>query len=274
MNTTIIDDKTQLTGSIAAKQSRLAPAMYNAAFQSLGLNYLYLALTITNCRKGVEAIRALNFRGVAVSMPYKREVMKYLDKINPVAKKIGAVNTIINNHKKLEGYNSDWIGAVQALKEATSLRGKNVALIGAGGAARAVVFGLKKNGARVTIFNRTIERGESLAKEFHQKFGGAPKNLKENHSFDVLVNATSVGYENLKAPPIVNEGVLKKGMVVLDIVFSPLQTNLLKIAKQKGCRVVPGYRMLIHQAVFQFHKFTGKRAPFRIMERALVRTLL
>lgn len=265
----LIDEKTKLTGSIARKQTGLGPAMHNAAFNHLDLNFLYLALTVDDCNKALTAIKTLGFVGVAVSQPYKQKVIKFLDQVDPIAKKTGAVNTVINHQGKLVGFNSDWIGAAHALEEATSLENKSVALIGAGGAARAIAYGLKRSKAKVTIYNRTQSNGIRLAKAFGQSFGGRPENLQQDHGFEVIINATSVGYDDPKGAILKNNKVFHKDKLVMDIVFSPLETMFLKTAKSRGCITIPGYRMLIHQALFQFHKFTGKKAPFSAMENAL-----
>lgn len=265
-----IDNETKIISSIAIKQSKLGAAMHNSAYQHLGLNFIYIPLTVSDCKNAVAGIRALNFRGSAVSMPHKQEVMKYLDKIDSVAKKIGAVNTIANDDSILTGYNSDWIGAMDALKEVCDLQNKTVVLIGSGGAARAIAYGLKENGSKVIIFNRTPEKAEILAKEFNLEFGGSIEYIKKLEDYDILINATSVGFYPNVEESIVDESTLKENKIVMDVVFNPLETPLLKFAKNKKCKVVPGYRMLIYQALFQFELFTGKKAPFEIMEKALI----
>lgn len=260
---------TKLAGSIAAKQSDLGPIIHHAGYDHLGLDYLYLPLEVSDGESAIEAIRALNFVGVAVSMPFKQEVMQYLDEIEPVAKEIRAVNTVVREGAKLVGYNSDWIGALNALSEVTDLKDKQVAVIGAGGAARAIVYALRKSGAHVTIYNRTAEDGKGLAEAFGQEFGGTPADLTRSNAYDIVINATSVGFKDPESRPVIDLSVLESKPIVFDVVFSPLETPLLKAARDKGCLVVPGYRMLLHQALFQFEKFTGKKAPIEVMERAL-----
>lgn len=269
----LIDEKTKLTGSIAIKQTGLGPAMHNAAFAHLGLNYLYIPFKVTSCKQAVLAIKTLSFVGIAVSQPYKQEILKYLDRVDHTAKKIGAVNTVINHQGILSGFNSDWIGAINALEEATALSNKNVALVGAGGAARAIAYGLKQRKSNVTVYNRSESRGLNLAKTFGQNFGGKPESIRRDNSFDIIINATSVGYDDPKETILKCKNLFHKNTVVLDIVFSPLETTFLKVAKSSGCITIPGYRMLIHQALFQFQKFTGEKAPFSIMEQALKRQL-
>lgn len=265
-----IDNETKIVSSIAIKQSKLGAAMHNSAYQYFGLNFIYIPLTVSDCKCAVAGIRALNFRGSAVSMPHKQEVMKYLDKIDPIAKKIGAVNTVSNDNGILMGYNSDWIGAMDALKKVCNLQNKIVVLIGAGGAARAIAYGLKENGAKAIIFNRTPEKAEILANEFDLEFGGSIEEIQKLEDYDILINATSTGFYPNVDESIVDESALKKNKIVMDVVFNPLETPLLKFAKNKNCKVVPGYRMLIYQALFQFELFTGKKVPFKIMEKALI----
>jgi shikimate dehydrogenase len=267
-----IDNETKVTGSISGKPSKLGAAMFNAAYQHLSLNILHIPFTVVDIKNAIAGIRALNIVGSAVSMPHKEEVMKYLDKIDPTAKKIGAVNTIANTNGVLTGYNSDWIGAIEALKEVTDLKNKNVVLIGAGGAARAIAYGLKESDSKVILFNKTQEKGKRLADEFDLEFGGSLDKIGKIDDYDILVNATSAGFHNGNES-VVEEEALKENKIVMDVVFVPTETKLLKLAKKKGCRVVPGYRMLIHQALFQFELYTDKKAPFEVMEKALLEVL-
>jgi shikimate dehydrogenase len=268
-----IDNETKIVSSIAIKQSKFGAIMHNSAYQRLDLNFIYIPLTVADCKNAIFGIRALNFRGTTVSMPHKQEVMKYIDKIDAVAQKIGAVNTIVNDDGVLTGYNSDWVGAVSALKEVCELKNKTVVLVGAGGVARAIAYGLKENNSKVIIFNRTLEKAEKIAKEFNVEFGGGLNDIRKLKDYDILINATSVGFSPSKNESIIDESILKENKIVLDVVFSPLQTSFLRFALNKNCKVVPGYRMLIHQALFQFELFTGKKAPFEIFEKALINTL-
>ena len=263
-----ITKETRLITSLAAKQNSLGPAMHNAGFQALGLNFVFLPVTTNDIRGGIAGVRGLNLPGTTVSMPHKQAVMEYLDAVDDVARAIGAVNTIANRDGVLTGYNSDWVGAMEALKEATTLDAKRVMLLGAGGAARAIVYGLKRNNASVTILNRDAAKGRQLAKEFGASFGGTLEDLGSFSDYDVLVNATSIGFGTEESPVIAES--IKSGIVVLDAVFVPPCTTFLKAAQDRGCKVVPGYRMLIHQALFQFELFTGKKPPFEVMEKALL----
>ena len=260
----IITNETRIAGSLAAKQSKLGAAMHNAAYETMNENIIYIPFTIKDCKNAIVGVKALNFIGATVSMPYKQEIMIYLDKIDPTAQKIGAVNTIQNKDGFLIGYNSDWIGAMTALKEVCTLENKRVALIGAGGAARAIAFGLKENKAIVTIYNRTEEKGITLAKDFNLIYGGTPDKISD---YDILINATSVGFMDDNC--IVKS--VKEGTVVMDVVFNKKETPLLKLAK--NCKHVHGYKMLIYQAMFQIELWTGKKPPYDIMEKELLEAL-
>jgi shikimate dehydrogenase len=263
-----ITKETRLITSLAAKQNSIGPAMHNAGYQALGLNFIFLPVTTTDIKGGIAAVRGLNLPGTTVSMPHKQAVMQHIDRVDDVARTIGAVNTIGNRDGVLTGYNSDWIGAMNALKEATSLQGKRAVVLGAGGASRAIVYGLKQNGATVTILNRDAAKARKLAQDFGATAGGTLADLGRLDDYDVLVNATSIGFGTTETP--VPGDAIKRGVVVLDAVFVPTTTTFLKSAQERGCKTVPGYRMLIHQALFQFELFTGQKPPFEVMEKALL----
>lgn len=268
-----ITNETKLCGSIAATASKAGPRMHNAGYEALGLNFVYMAFGVNDVKGSMMGMKALKIRGLAVSMPHKQEVMKYLDEIDPTASRIGAVNTVVNDDGKLKGYNSDWIGAVTALEERIKLKGKKIILIGAGGAARAIAYGLVHSEAQVFIYNRTADKAERIASDFGITFGGSLEDLTKVTDYDVLVNATSIGSGGAVGLSIVPEAQLLRGKLVMDIVFYPFKTKLLEIAEKAGCETIPGYRMLIHQALFQFEAFTGRKAPFDVMETTLKQAL-
>ena len=269
----IPDSSTGLYGIIGHPVAHsLSPVMHNSAFKATGLNNVYLAFDVTDLEDAVKGIRALGIKGVSVTVPHKESVMKFLDEIDPVAKKIGAVNTIINRNGRLLGTNTDWIGAVKALEEgAGRLDTKKVLVLGAGGSARAVVAGLTERGARVLIANRTLEKAKDLAEQFDARW----------YSFDelpdveanIVVNTTSVGMEPNQDTSLIPAELLPKYPIVMDIVYSPLKTKLLKEAEATGCKTITGLRMLLFQAVAQFELWTGMQVPAEVMERALYKTL-
>jgi shikimate dehydrogenase len=263
----ITTPETKICSSMANPVSPLGCLMYNSAFEHLKLNYVYFAFAVTDLEKAIKGMRALNFRGTTISMPYKIEVMKYLDRLDETTKSIGAVNVVINDNGILTGYNSDWIGAMTALKEMTKIKDKKILVLGAGGAARAIVYGLSKEGAKIKILNRTASKAEELAKTFNTEFGGLNE-LKDISKYDIVMNATSVGHRN-KNESLIDKNLLSSKQVVFDTVISSLESKLIKEAKEVGCKVVPGWKMLLYQAVWNFEKFTGKKTPVDVMEKAL-----
>jgi len=258
-----------LCGSISSHPSPLGVAMHNAAYQVTGLPFTYVAFGIEDTRQAVLAMRYLGIRGLGVSMPHKIAVMPYLDAVDDTAVKIGAVNTVVNDNGRLTGYNTDWIGAVQALEEKTPIAGKRSVVVGAGGAARAIVYGLINRQSQVTVYNKTVSKGKNLAKDFGAQFGGGLAELNAAGDYDIVVNATSVGFH---APDqsVIPPSILREDKVVLDVVFIPPESKLVRDARSRGCIAIPGTRMLVHQAAYQFELYTGQPAPFEVMEKALL----
>ncbi len=247
----------------------LSPAMHNAGYENLSLNFAYLAFSIRDVKHVIAGIRALNFVGVSVTAPHKVRVMSFLDTIDSTAKNIGAVNTIVNRNGKLIGYNTDSQGALKALEEKTTLKNKRVVLIGAGGAARAIAFGLKEKEVNVLILNRTLDKVKLLANSIGADFGDLSR-LSEIKNSDILIHATPTGMNPSTDTSIVPKEYLHKDLLVFDIVYNPKETKLLRDAKEMGCEIVYGYKMLLYQAVLQFALFTKKNAPLAIMEKELL----
>jgi shikimate dehydrogenase len=251
----------------------LSPAMHNAAYEKLSIDdqfvYLGANLKVNNLKEVILAMRVMeNFHGLTCTIPHKVEVLKYLDWVDEKAKKIGAVNTVVKKNDLLCGYNTDWLGTVIPLEKVTSLKGKKVLVLGAGGAARAIVYGLKEKGALVFILNRTLEKAKNLAKEFKAKVLNF-NHQKEVSNFDIIINATSVGMEPLVNETPINPYFLKKNQIVFDIVYRPKKTKLLKEAKKKGAKIIYGLEMLLYQGVAQFEIYTGKKAPIEVMRKIL-----
>jgi shikimate dehydrogenase len=258
-----------LCGSISSRPSPFGVTMHNAAYQAAGLPFTYVAFGIADTRQAILAMRYLGVRGLGVSMPHKIAIMEYLDAIDETAARIGAVNTVVNDEGHLTGYNTDWIGAVRALEEQIPLAGTHAIVVGAGGAARAIVYGLVKKGDQVALYNRTASKGKALARAFGVRFGGGLAELTAVHDYDLLVNATSVGF-HAPSESIIPPSILKEGRVVLDVVFLPPQSRLVQDAASRGCIAITGTRMLVHQAAYQFELYTGQQAPFQTMEKALL----
>lgn len=268
----MLNAKTTLCGIIGKPvEHSMSPAIHNAAFEELGLNYAYLAFAVDDVEGAIRGMRALNIRGFSVTIPHKIEVMPFLDEIDPVARRIGAVNTVVNENGHLKGYNTDWIGFVRSLEAHTPIHGKNVVILGAGGAARAVAFGIKEQGGALTILNREIEldMAESLAKEVGCAWGDLAQ-LDSVKEADIVVNATSVGMHPHVESTVIETRHLRSEQVVYDVVYNPLETRFLKEAREIGCQPVSGYDMLLLQGVAQFELWTGQDAPVEIMRKILL----
>jgi len=273
----MMDAQTELYGVIGNPvRHSLSPMIHNGAFRRLGWNAVYLAFEVKNVEEALRGIRGLGVRGVSVTIPFKTEVLPFLDKIEGLAKKVGAVNTIINRRGRLIGYNTDCEGALEALEEKMDLRGKRVVLLGAGGAARAIGLGLKERGVPLIVVNRSKERGWALSKELRCNYLpiSSLARMKEGElEADILINATSLGMVPRDGETPIPKKFLKKGMVVMDIVYEPLQTRLLREAKEKGCVTVDGLEMLIRQGMAQFEIWTGRRLKIGEIRKDLRRTL-
>jgi len=250
----------------------LSPVMHNSAFAQTGFDGLYLAIRVQDIAAAVSGVRGLGIQGVSVTIPHKVSVMEYLDQVDESADKIGAVNTIVNRQGTLCGFNSDSAGAIAALTQKCVIRGKAVAVIGAGGGARAVGFGIKQEGGQLTILNRTREKGEALADDLDCEF--RPLSETRRLPYDIIINATSVGMTPHTDSSPVNAELLESGMVVMDMVYNPLQTRLLAAAAKIGCTIVDGVTMFVHQGAVQFELWTGKQAPVDIMRRVVLEELL
>ncbi|MFO7667369.1 MAG: shikimate dehydrogenase [Desulfobacterales bacterium] len=250
----------------------LSPVMHNRAFEFTGYNGVYLAFRVKNIKNALVSVRTLGIKGASITIPHKTEAMEYLDETDDTALKIGAVNTIINNGGSLKGYNSDGFGAVKALSEKTSINGKSIAIIGAGGAARAVGFCVKKEGGRITVINRSADKGERLAGDLSADYRPLSDIGKLN--FDILINTTPVGMTpDIDGMPI-EKRYLEKGMVVMDIVYNPLKTRLLAEAEKAGCVTIDGVSMFVYQGAFQFELWTGIKAPVDVMKKAVLEALI
>jgi shikimate dehydrogenase len=246
----------------------LSPQMFNRAFSETGYNGVYAAFQVTAIKDGMAAMRSLGIKGASITIPHKVSILGFLDEIDPIAESIGAVNTVINHDGRLKGYNSDCLGAVTALEEITDLKGKRVAIIGAGGAARAIGFGVKSRGSSLTLINRSISNGEKLATALNADF--IPISELCSLPFDILIQTTSVGMTPHIHESPVPATLLTPGLLVMDIVYAPLKTRLLKDAEKTGCRTINGLSMFVHQAAFQFELWTQSQAPLAVMKQSLM----
>lgn len=285
MGNSVISGKTKVCGVIGDPiEHTMSPAMHNAAFQKLGLDYLYLPFRVSKeeVSKAIDGMRALKIRGLNVTIPHKTAVIPFLDKLDPLAEKIGAVNTIVNDDSVLTGYNTDATGFLQVMLErGINPEGKSIVVLGAGGASRGVSFILAENGARLVILNRRLEKADDLARRVSQLAKNEVKalELKEENltlvlkKADVLVNTTSIGMipGNDKTP--VPAALLKPSLVVFDIVYNPLKTRLLREAEAAGSKTISGIEMLAWQGALAFEKWTGEKAPVDLMREVAVEVL-
>lgn len=266
----MIDGRTNLYGVIGNPiRHSLSPVLHNGAFRRMGLNAVYLAFEVQNLREAVAGIRGLGIRGVSVTIPFKTEIISLLDEIDEWAKEIHAINTILNREGRLIGYNTDWSGAIEALEKRVRLEGKRVLLLGAGGAARAIGYGLKKRNAEILICNRSLERGKALAEELGCRCEPLPA-IKDFEA-ELLINATSVGMHPHDRESPVPKGLLRQGMTVMDIVYRPLRTRLLREAQECGCEIVDGLEMLAYQGAKQLELWTGRKPDVGLIRDDLLR---
>jgi 3-dehydroquinate dehydratase/shikimate dehydrogenase len=272
-----IGPKTAVYGVIANPvRHSMSPAIHNRAFAERGLDAVYLPFLVEcDAADFIHAFKILEVQGYSVTVPHKLRATDAVDEMDALSKRIGAINTIVHRDGKLFGTNTDVGAAIAALEEAlggasagrSPLQGKHVLLIGAGGAGRAVAYGLIERGAQLTIANRTAERGETLANEV----GGqaVPLSEVEEVEADIIVNTTTIGMHPKVDESPVPASMFRKGMVVFDAVYNPLETRLLREAAAAGCRTVSGLTWFIRQAAAQFELWTGKVAPVKVMEEVV-----
>jgi shikimate dehydrogenase len=264
----------------------MSPAMHNAAFKKLGLDYVYIPFRVRSeeLNEAINGMRALNIRGLNVTIPHKVTVIPLLDELDGLAEKIGAVNTIVNDDGVLTGYNTDATGFRQALLErGIEPKGKNVVILGAGGASRAISLVLAEQDANLTIVNRLLEMdwAVELASRISRIFQGEVKAQELNEEglatalgkADILVNATSVGMSPTVDKTLVTADLIKPDLVVFDIVYNPIRTKLLEEAEKAGAKTIGGPDMLLWQGALAFEKWTGVKAPIDLMRAEVIKGL-
>lgn len=249
----------------------LSPAMQNAGFVASRMNAIYLPFLVRDLRDFVDSIEDLGIRGFSVTIPHKERILKFLDVVDPLAKRIGAVNTVIvRGNGKLYGFNTDYVGVLRSLEQRIPLHGSRVLILGAGGAARAVALALVEAGASVCVHARRANKAAGLAKAV----GGEA--IKRSHLrkefFDAIVNATPVGmHPQVNASPLdANELNCR---LVFDTIYRPRETRLLQLARRRGIETVSGVDMFVAQGTAQFEIWTGRRAPSDIMRRTVTAAL-
>ncbi|WP_421077805.1 shikimate dehydrogenase [Methanothermococcus sp. Ax23] len=273
----MIDSKTKLLGLIGHPvEHSLSPIMHNEALRDKNLNYVYLAFDVLpeNLKYVVDGVKSLGtVGGFNITIPHKVEIMKYLDEIDKEAELIGAVNTVKIEKDRAIGYNTDGLGARMSLEEEIGkVENKNILIIGAGGAARAVAFELAKNN-HLTIINRTVEKAELLAKEISEKLN---KHIYYNNlnidigDFDIIIHTTPIGmYPNVNVQPIIDTNKIEENMVVMDLIYNPEETVLLREAKKQGAKTINGLGMLVYQGAISFEIWTGVKPNIDVMKKAI-----
>lgn len=277
------DKGTDIYGLIGNPVSHsISPIIHNTLFKKMNLNSIYVPFKVDNIGDFIRAFRELDIKGYSVTIPHKESVISHLDEIDPTAKKIGAVNTVINRNGELVGFNTDYKAAIQVLENMSQapdvktgndrLKEKYVTLLGAGGAARAISFGLQERGAQVTIVNRNFERAQSLARDvgcLSRKFGDL-----SGINTDILINATPVGMFPAVHETPIDKNNLKPNMLVFDTIYNPSETRLLREARARGCRIVGGLPMFVNQAAAQFELWTGIKPPLKLIEEIAFKKLV
>lgn len=283
-----INGSTKLTGIIGYPiEHSVSPQMHNAAYETLGINYCYLPVSARpeDLEKVLEGIRMLGFAGVNVTIPHKETVVPHLDEVTKIARLIGAVNVILNQEGRLIGYNTDGPGFIDSLREDAGFEvaGKNIVILGAGGGAKAVSMMLAQDKAKTMVISDSIyEKAGNLCEYINSHFNIAPyacpvnsNELKTSiENCDLLVNTTPVGmHPNANDCPISDDYQLSQKTIVYDLVYNPLETKLLKLARSGGAKAISGIGMLIRQGALAFSLFTEQEPPIEVMKKAALKAL-
>ncbi len=249
----------------------LSPAIMNAAFRRENVNAVYLPLHAKTLKDLLTCVREIPIHGISVTMPYKEVILPHLDNTDSHTTKVGACNTVVRAQDgKLYGFNTDTAGIVRPLeRRLNTLEGARILVLGAGGAARAAVFGLKERGCEVYILNRSVGPAKKLAHQARARM--VKRQDLKKLSFDVIINATPVGMGNSRETPLQDKEI--NARYVFDMVYDPAETRLLKLAKERGAQIIPGIEMFVHQAARQFEIWTGKPAPWDEMLRVVLLSL-
>lgn len=281
----MITGKTLITGVIGHPiEHSFSPPMHNNAYKLMNMDYKYVPFHVQpeNIEHVIIAAKTLNIQGLNVTIPYKTEIIPYLDQIDETARKINAVNTISFKDGIAKGYNTDGMGAVKSIKEYTSLKDKNVLVIGAGGASKAITFTLINEDINtLTIANRSKDNASKLISNLRNQtnfMNISYQDIKDTNEIisemDIIINTTPIGMypnHNVEQPIEVNNIVAEQ--TVMDIIYNPLETELLKQAKLRGAQTIPGTKMLINQGITAFEIFTGKTPSYESFEEPLLASL-
>lgn len=281
----MITGKTNIIGVIGNPiEHSLSPPMHNAAYDEMDMDYVYVAFRIEkeDISKLIESAKVMNIRGLNVTIPYKTDVIEYLDEVDETARRINAVNTISFRDKVAKGYNTDGTGAVKSIEKYTTLEAKNVLVLGAGGASKAITFTLINNNInKLTIANRSRENACKLIDNLNREcnfdniefipIGEAGDILSD---VDIIINTTPIGmYPNIDVDTPIETDNINENHVVMDIIYNPLETKLLRQARKNGATTISGTNMLINQGITAFEIFTGKTPSYESFEKALLEQL-
>lgn len=281
----MITGKTKVVGVIGHPiEHSMSPPMHNNAFKELNMDYVYVAFHVLpeNIEKLIESCKTLDIKGLNVTIPHKTSVIPFLDEIDPTAKKIGAVNTIQFKNGIAKGFNTDGIGAIKSIQEYTTLKGKNVLIIGAGGASKAISFTLiNENINSLVIANRSKENACNLIEnirmqcDFEEISYVDIKDASELiDDVDIIINTTPIGmYPKHEVEPPIKTDKINEKHIVMDVIYNPLETALLKEARLNGATTINGTSMLINQGLESFKIFTGSKASYKSFEEALMEQL-
>jgi shikimate dehydrogenase len=250
----------------------LSPLMHNAAYKEMKIDASYVPVCVEHLEDAIDRVKKGDIQGASITIPFKTAVVPYLDEVERSAQHIGAVNTIWHDKNGgLTGYNTDWIGLVRDVEESLEIRNKTFVVLGAGGAARAAVFGIQQRGGTPLVINRTPTRGEAMARKFSCPF----YSLSEigNIRADCLINTTPVGMSPAKGISPMEKSVLSNFRWVMDCIYNPLKTQLLQDAEEAGCTTLNGVGMFVHQGAEQIKLWTGKEPPRDFMKRIVLEKL-
>ena len=281
----MITGKTKVVGVIGHPiEHSMSPPMHNNAFKELNMDYVYVAFHVLpeNIEKLIESCKTLDIKGLNVTIPHKTSVIPFLDEIDPTAKKIGAVNTIQFKNDIAKGFNTDGIGAIKSIQEYTTLKGKNVLIIGAGGASKAISFTLiNENINSLVIANRSKENACNLIENIRMQCDFEEisyVDIKDSSELiddvDIIINTTPIGmYPKHEVEPPIKTDKINEKHIVMDVIYNPLETELLKEARLNGATTINGTSMLINQGLESFKIFTGCKASYKSFEEALMEQL-
>lgn len=259
----------------------MSPIMHNATIKELDLNYIYVAFNVNpdNLEKAVQGFRALDIKGINVTIPHKETIIKYLDEIDPISEKMGAINTIKNDDGYLKATNTDAAGARKSLIDAGfTIEGKNIVFIGSGGAARSIAYILSEEAKKIVLTDIVEERAVTVAREITKnmeanvegKLASAKVLAEEIKHADLLINATPIGMHPKEGDSPISKDLLHQELFIFDVIYNPMETQLMKEAAEIGCKTLSGLDMLINQGVIAFKWWTGKTPDSKLMKDKII----